>query len=139
MTIRHGIVTLYGDSLPLRTNPISIEFFITELQILRSLRWTFAFSSEYCCLGAAAGGRTACSGGRDGTSGMFGAIELIGVYQSDAMRSRPSLARLAGAGGTAPAAGSIIRRVNESNCAAMSVLPASASGTPELSAVDTVL
>ena len=32
-----------------------------------------------------------------------------------------------------------MRRVKLSNCAAISLLPVSASGTPELSAVDTVL
>ena len=66
---------------------------------------------------------------------------LMGGYQMrrDAARgpSRPFFAarprrRLA-------AAGSIMRRVKWSNCAAISELPASASGTPELSAVDTVL
>ena len=35
--------------------------------------------------------------------------------------------------------GSRMRRVNWSNCVAISELPASASGTPELSAADTVL
>ena len=61
-------------------------------------------------------------------------------YQMDASRWMPSALRVRlprGSAVSAPA--SMMRRMNLSNCAAISVLPLSASGTPELSAVDTVL
>ncbi len=60
-------------------------------------------------------------------------------YQSDASFSMPSRLRLPTIVGAGSALGSRMRRVNESNCDAISELPVSASGTPELSAVDTVL
>ena len=64
----------------------------------------------------------------------------MAVYQMEASRSRPSVLSLeALAGATSSAEGSMTRRVKRSNCSAMPLLPVSATGTPELSAVDTVL
>src|SRR3954471_12851353 len=98
----------------------------------------FAFSSAYWRDTAA--GRAGPGRGLGDAAGGFGATVAMVVYQSDAMRSSPILAaRFAGAGASEPAAGLMMWRVKASNCDAISVLPASASGTPELSAVDTVL
>src|SRR5438105_13292187 len=59
-------------------------------------------------------------------------------HQSEASRSKPSIVgRRAGAASVSVAPGRKVR-VNRSNCVAMSLLPASVSGTPELSAIATV-
>ena len=61
-------------------------------------------------------------------------------YQMDASRWTPKAVRrvaVTGSGASAPVL--MMRRMNVSNCAAISVLPLSASGTPELSADDTAL
>ena len=110
---------------------------------LSSFRWTFAFSSTYC--GARGGLRRAAGDRRRGRrrTGWRGwrcDQMLMAGYQMDAMRSRPSRLLLRrGWRRRARRSDRARCRVNWSNCVAMSELPASASGTPELSAVDTVL
>src|SRR4029077_8694193 len=97
------------------------------------LRWTFAFRSRYCCRTAGCG----LGGAAAGTVGVA-AVAMFG-YQREAMRCRPGTLFFDGCGAEVSAFGSRIIRVKRSNCAAMSEAPASASGTPELSAVETVL
>src|SRR6185436_2635227 len=64
---------------------------------------------------------------------------IHGGYQMDARRWRPGTLGFAPVAAAGCVAGSRICRVKASNCAAISELPVNASGTPELSAVDTVL
>src|SRR5437867_4289987 len=104
---------------------------------LSSLRWMLALSSMYPARGAGSLGPEAGPDGSVERGATVVPTEVMVVYQIDARRwSRDALA-LAACGDSA--AGSRIFRVNTSNCEAMSELPVSASGTPELSAVETVL
>ena len=109
-----------------------------EVQPVQELLVNVALSSTYCARGATDARRA----GR-ARRGDWAVLKLLGSswdHHIDAMRSRFSRPFFAaGAAGASVADGSTTRRVKCLNCSAISESPLSASGTPELSAVDTVL